>query len=552
MPYQDLYLYGHYELNTYTISCETNGGTDLEDILYTYGDMLNLKTPMKTGYNFVGWFVDDGFNEPFDVGSNPFEDLVLYAKWEIKNFELNYYTLGDMNYNQGDIVLDEDEYLMSTKFTSNVQMVLTNKGRVFAWGDNTYGQLCDGTSTSTLTPIEITDRFAIAFDDKIIDFDLSPNFAVFLTESGKVFTCEFNIYLQFDENAIPAVVTPRHMTNDFDLHENEKIIDISIGESGAAALTDEGRLFMWGAIRVNTIDDDMAIVIKPNPEDMSSYFNLIEGETFTYVELEGGFYSVITSLNHVYIWGFGNSGYTEVPPQVEVFPAFNPYEDFNLNEGESVDQIMFGSNAMIALTSAHRVFTQGVNHYGQLGDGTTINGDIPIDITSNFGLTEGEYVKDIKGSDHNFAVLTSLNKVFVWGSNEDHQLLVNDIEMISTPYEIELLENQIVDHIEMYGSSIAIISSDGNLWMWGDNRSGIIEENQNTIDNPTQRIFNRLELVETAHYDYQEMISLNGLVKEGYTFNGWYIDKACTQLFDQTQMPNGDLILYGYYTHNNA
>lgn len=68
---------------TYTISFESNGGTAVEAIKTTTGAITLPKAPIKTGYDFAGWFTDKALTKAFD-GKNVTASAIVYAKWEEK------------------------------------------------------------------------------------------------------------------------------------------------------------------------------------------------------------------------------------------------------------------------------------------------------------------------------------------------------------------------------------------------------------------------------------------------------------------------------------
>lgn len=83
-------------INKYKITAELNGGTvngsTSWSTTYTIKDTVTLPTPVKTGYNFLGW-VEKGTNGTpnknvvIPVGSTG--DKTYVAKWEIKKFEVD-------------------------------------------------------------------------------------------------------------------------------------------------------------------------------------------------------------------------------------------------------------------------------------------------------------------------------------------------------------------------------------------------------------------------------------------------------------------------------
>ena len=72
-------------LNQYTITFDTDGGSEIDPIKLEYGaDVPALDVPIKTGYNFTGW--DIAIPETM-----PAEDLTLKAQWEIKTFTVSFF-----------------------------------------------------------------------------------------------------------------------------------------------------------------------------------------------------------------------------------------------------------------------------------------------------------------------------------------------------------------------------------------------------------------------------------------------------------------------------
>ena len=74
----DLELNAQYELITYTITFDSNGGNDLENIEFTIENKnIELPTPTREGYTFLGWYEEEAKVET--VENRNYE---LTAKWE--------------------------------------------------------------------------------------------------------------------------------------------------------------------------------------------------------------------------------------------------------------------------------------------------------------------------------------------------------------------------------------------------------------------------------------------------------------------------------------
>lgn len=76
-------IYAHWKPNTWTITFNSNGGTNFENLNTWYGASIdkNKYLPTKDGYVFQGWYVDSKYNTKFSW-IMPNQNITLYAKWE--------------------------------------------------------------------------------------------------------------------------------------------------------------------------------------------------------------------------------------------------------------------------------------------------------------------------------------------------------------------------------------------------------------------------------------------------------------------------------------
>ncbi len=80
------------EKPVYTISFQTNGGTQIEPI---ERETLSI-TPYTTkeGYDFKGWYLDSALTQEAVFPMNVTENIVLYAKWEVKKYTVVFISNG--------------------------------------------------------------------------------------------------------------------------------------------------------------------------------------------------------------------------------------------------------------------------------------------------------------------------------------------------------------------------------------------------------------------------------------------------------------------------
>ena len=110
------------------------------------------------------------------------------------------------------------------------------------------------------------------------------------------------------------------------------------------------------------------------------------------------------------------------------------------------------------------VWAWGSNEYGQLGDGSTIDSSVPVQVknlTSVVGISAGH--------NHTVALRTD-GTVWNWGSNEYGQL--GDSIPIYSPVPVYVKNLTEVVAISAGTLHTVAARSDGSVWAWGENSRG--------------------------------------------------------------------------------
>ena len=90
-------VYAKWTPTPYTITFNTNGGSDQDALRYTI-ETETFKLPTRTtkaGYTLVGWYIDEDLTEPYgEVVKGTHGDFTLYAKWELAQYTIEYELYG--------------------------------------------------------------------------------------------------------------------------------------------------------------------------------------------------------------------------------------------------------------------------------------------------------------------------------------------------------------------------------------------------------------------------------------------------------------------------
>ena len=76
----DFTLYAKWDINQYTVSFETNGGTPVAPIKGDFGTEITVPETTKDYYIFGGWYTDTNFTKEFNY-KIPSSDITVFAKW---------------------------------------------------------------------------------------------------------------------------------------------------------------------------------------------------------------------------------------------------------------------------------------------------------------------------------------------------------------------------------------------------------------------------------------------------------------------------------------
>ena len=142
--------------------------------------------------------------------------------------------------------------------------------------------------------------------------------------------------------------------------------------------------------------------------------------------------------------------------------------------GAGVRTVSTGSYHTCAITGEGALKCWGANDYGQLGNGTNIGSNVPVDVT---GLNEG--VKYVSAGSYHTCAITGEGALKCWGENKYGQLGNGTTTESSTPVDVTGLGSG-ADSVSAAWRNTCALNDQGTVKCWGANDYGQLGNGTNT------------------------------------------------------------------------
>ena len=331
--------------------------------------------------------------------------------------------------------------------------VLEN-GSVYCWGNNGYGQIGDGSTTSRDVPT-LTGPFASGTTATNVSTGYGHSCAIL--SDGSVACWGLNDRGQLGDGTTTDRLTP---TQTLSLGTGRTAVSISASGMHTCAILDDGSVACWGRNTNGELGDGTTID-RTAPTQTDS---LGIGRTAVYIASGWDHTCAILDDGSVACWGdnlYGQLGDGTVSDRT------TPTQTSSLGLGRTAVQISAGEEHTCAVLDDGSVVCWGHNDYGKLGDGTDTHRSTP---TQTASLGAGRTATQVSTDWHHTCAVLDNGNLSCWGLNGDGQLGDGTTNNRNTPSGnviSGLGRAAVLVSVDTYHTCVLL--QDGNASCWGLN-----------------------------------------------------------------------------------
>jgi len=312
-------------------------------------------------------------------------------------------------------------------------------GTLWSWGNNSWGQLGDGTTSNKSTPVQV----GTASDWQLVVAGYGHTIAT--KTDGTLWAWGGNSYYQLGDG------TAENKSNPVQVGTGSDWQSVVAGEFHTMAIKTDGTLWAWGNNSSGQLGDGTT-TSKSSPLQIGTATN--------WQSVAARYRHTVAVKTDGTLWVWGDNYRGQLGDGTEV----DKYSPVQIGTASDWHSVAAGSSHTAAVKTDGTLWAWGNNSWGELGDGTTTNKSSPVQIG-----TGSSWQSVAAGGCLTLAVKTD-GTLWAWGRNDYGQLGDGTTTSKSSPLQIGTATNW--QSVAAGCWHTVAVKTDGTLWSWGNNLYG--------------------------------------------------------------------------------
>ena len=340
-------------------------------------------------------------------------------------------------------------------FHTNVgNCAVDDTGTAWCWGPRYAG---DGSQIARFSPVAVEAPAGIHFTQ----ITTGMSFSCALDTDRNAWCWGYNYYGQLGNNATNTTWVPNAVT----MPAGVGFTRIRSGHDFTLALDLTGKLWAWGANGYGQTGTGSSVDRKTPVEVISNIQEFSAGAAHA---------CAIDNLHRTYCWGANDAGQLGSGTTTS---ASTPRQ-LTMQAGVTFTKILAFSSTTCAIDNTGRPWCWGLNTYGGVGDGTTTNRSLPVQLQ-----TPGETFVSLAGARYTVVATATSGRAYAWGRDDQSQLGTGGTTNRLVPTVVDF-DGLLPDSVWIGTEHGCGLTGSRRLHCWGINTEGALGDGSNA-DRPT-------------------------------------------------------------------
>ena len=363
------------------------------------------------------------------------------------------------------------------------QVGLSAQAEGWSWGANSNGQLGNGTTANSNTPVEISGA------GEMIALAGGGSHSLALHSDGTIWAWGYGHYGQLGNGTVTEISLVPVQALGLTV-----ATAVAAGDGHSLGLKNDGTVWAWGYNFYGQLGNGAS-----GNGTNNSVPVLVTGLTGV-TAIAAGFDQCLAVKSDGTVWSWGHNNYGQLGDGTHTDRAV-PVQVSGLT---GVLTVAGGKFHSLALKDDGTVWAWGWNSYGQLGDGTNTSSNAPVQVSGLSGI-----VGIAAGLYHSLA-LKAGGTVWAWGDNTYGQLGTGTTTWSNMAVQAFFSPGTVIRSIAGGGWHSLAIQDSGTLWAWGLNSFGQLGNGTNDNSSVPVQIPSPSGVLAVAGGTYHSLVANDG------------------------------------------